>query len=273
MGGANVTIDQTRPKFLLGCGVGENILTDKAYQDYFTSRFRLTSFHNEMKWYFTQPHPYVENYTIPDAMVSFFKKNGIPVRGHTILWASPNMTQYWIKWLPDDRAVLNAAVKHTASVVSRYLGGLIGWDVMNENLHYSFYEEKLGPNASAMFHQIVRAMDPGTPLHLNEYNVLEYPMDLNVIPSKYVERIREIRSFPGNENMVLKIGLQGHFLLKPNVSHVRASFDVLAATGMPIWITELDTKRGPKQVTYYNYIYQLDCCICPTSLTHWSDSG
>ncbi|KAI3445757.1 hypothetical protein Pfo_002422 [Paulownia fortunei] len=244
--GVNITINQIRPHFLLGCSTTETIINNKDYQNWFTPRFTATTFNNEMKWYYTETVPGRENYTVPDAMVSFFKKNRISIRGHTILWASTNMTQLWVKLLPP-REILNAAVRRMGSIVSRYLGDVIAWDVMNENMHNSFYEEKIGPNASAMFYQIAHALDLQTPLFLNEYNTLEFPLDMRVIPSKYVEKIRETRSFPGNEQMVVRIGLQGHFLRRPNISHIRASLDVLGATKMPIWLTELDTKRGPTQ--------------------------
>ncbi|KAL8061923.1 hypothetical protein ABFX02_02G114200 [Erythranthe guttata] len=245
--GAKVTIDQTRPRFHIGGGTTSSIIDNKAYQDYFVKRFTAATFDNEMKWYYTEAHQGLENYTVPDAMVSFFKQNGIAVRGHTILWASVNMNQQWVKALAP-RDVLKAAVRRVGSIVSRYSGDIIGWDVVNENMHNSFYEDRIGrPDASAMFYQIVRALDPQTPLFLNEYNILAHPTDMKVIPSKYVEKIREIRAFPGNEDLVLRIGLQGHFFFKPNVSHIRASLDVLGATNLPIWLTEMDFKRGPTQ--------------------------
>ncbi|KAL0335090.1 UNVERIFIED_CONTAM: Endo-1,4-beta-xylanase 4 [Sesamum radiatum] len=244
--GANIVVNQIRPYFPLGCSTAGTIINHKAYQDWFTSRFTATTFNNEMKWYYTELYPGKENYTVTDAMVSFFKKNRIAIRGHAILWAAGNVTQPWVKILPP-KEILKAAIRRTGSVVSRYLGDVIAWDVMNENLHYSFYEEKIRPNATAMFYQIARALDPQTPLFLNEYNTLEFPLDMAVIPSKYVEKIREIRSFPGNERLKMQIGLQGHFWRKPNVSHMRATLDVLGAINTPIWITELDTKRGPNQ--------------------------
>ncbi|KAL3620954.1 hypothetical protein CASFOL_035866 [Castilleja foliolosa] len=244
--GAKITIDQTRPKFPIGSGSPDTILTNKAYQEYFTARFTAVTLHNELKWYFTESVQDHENYTIADNMVEFFKKHKIGIRGHTILWASTSVTQWWVKQMqPKD--VLKAAVRRVGSVVSRYSGDIIGWDVMNENLHNSFYEEKLGSNASAMVYQIVHAMDPTTPLFLNEYNTIELPTDLAVTPSKYVAKYREMRAFPGNENLSIYFGLQGHFYRKPMVSHIRAVFDILGATGMKIWITELDTRRGPLQ--------------------------
>ncbi|KAK4401856.1 2-carboxy-1,4-naphthoquinone phytyltransferase, chloroplastic [Sesamum angolense] len=242
----NKSIDRIRKRKIREFITAGTIINHKAYQDWFTSRFTATTFNNEMKWYYTELYPGKENYTVTDAMVSFFKKNRIAIRGHAILWAAGNVTQPWVKILPP-KEILKAAVRRMGSVVSRYLGDVIAWDVMNENLHYSFYEEKIRPNATSMFYQIARALDPQTPLFLNEYNTLEFPLDMAVIPSKYVEKIREIRSFPGNERLKMQIGLQGHFWRKPNVSHMRATLDVLGAINTPIWLTELDTKRGPNQ--------------------------
>ncbi|KAL0365171.1 UNVERIFIED_CONTAM: Endo-1,4-beta-xylanase 4 [Sesamum angustifolium] len=160
--GANIVVNQIRPYFSLGCSTAGTIINHKAYQDWFTSRFTATTFNNEMKWYYTELYPGKENYTVTDAMVSFFKKNRIAIRGHAILWAAGNVTQPWVKILPP-KEILKAAIRRTGSVVSRYLGDVIAWDVMNENLHYSFYEEKIRPNATAMFYQIARALDPQTP--------------------------------------------------------------------------------------------------------------
>ncbi|KAK4491968.1 hypothetical protein RD792_002752 [Penstemon davidsonii] len=251
--GAQITINQIRPRFHIGCGSTETIINTKAYQDWFTGRFTATTFDNEMKWYYVEKEQGKENYTIPDAMVSFFEKNGISIRGHTIHWDSYTVIQQWVKNLSlgdtsiPNRETLNVAIKRIRSVVSRYIGKVNGWDVVNENLHNSFFEDKIGPNASAMFYQMTRQLDPNTPLFLNEYNTLEYPTDLKVIPSRFVEKIRETRSYPGNENLNLGIGLQGHFTARPILPYIRSVLDVLGATKIPIWFTELDTKKGPQQ--------------------------
>ncbi|KAL3830902.1 hypothetical protein ACJIZ3_019704 [Penstemon smallii] len=252
---AQITINQIKPRFHIGCGSTETIINTKAYQDWFTPRFTATTFDNEMKWYYIEKERGKENYTIPDAMVSFFEKNGIAIRGHTIHWDSYTVIQQWVKNLSlgdtsiPNRETLNVAVKRIRSVVSRYIGKVNGWDVVNENLHNSFFEDKIGPNASAMFYQLTRQLDPYTPLFLNEYSTLEYATDLKVIPSRFVEKIRETRSYPGNENLNLGIGLQGHFIERPILSYIRSVLDVLGATKIPIWLTELDTKKGPQQAT------------------------
>ncbi|RZB43760.1 hypothetical protein D0Y65_054010 [Glycine soja] len=84
----------------------------------------MTSFTNEMKWYSTE-----ENYTIPDAMMKFTKENGIS--------DNPKQLPEWVKTLSSEKSG-EAAAESMKSVVSRYKGELIAWDVMNENIHFHF---------------------------------------------------------------------------------------------------------------------------------------
>lgn len=109
--------------------------------------------HGKRKW-----ERKVENYTVPDAMISFFGKHGIPIRGHNILWDNPLM---------NSPQLLNAAVHRMGSGLSRYTGKLASWAVINENIHFSFYEDKMRPDASAMFFKIALVLDPGTTMYLN----------------------------------------------------------------------------------------------------------
>ena len=131
--------------------------------------------------------------------------------------------------------------------MSRYKGQLIAWDVVNENLHFSFFESKLGKQASANFYKLAQTADGTVPLFLNEYNTIEDSRDGASTPAKYLQKLREIKAFPGNRNARMGIGLEAHFST-PNLPYMRASIDTLAATGLPIWLTELDVQSGPNQV-------------------------
>ncbi|XP_022867887.1 uncharacterized protein LOC111387548 [Olea europaea var. sylvestris] len=264
--GVNITINQTRPLFLLGCSTAKRILDIKAYQEWFTPRFTAASFNNEMKWYYTEELQNQENYTVLDGMISLLKNHRISIRGHNILWDKPNMNMDWVRNLTR-QGLLAAAVRRMGSLMSRYSGDIFQWDVVNENLHFSYYEDRLGPNASAMFYKIAQALDPQATMFLNEYSTLEKPLDMEAIPSKYVERIRQIRSFPGNENMVIGIGLQSHFILRPNISYIRSSLDVLGATKMPIWLTEFDVIRGPQQNLMIEMDHEQDHPIAETKVS------
>ncbi|KAF3952656.1 hypothetical protein CMV_021811 [Castanea mollissima] len=111
-------------------------------------------------------------------------------------------------------------------------------------VHFSTFEDKLGPNASATFYNAAQRIDGTSTLFLIEYNTIEDSNDPLSTPAKYVEKLKQIQSFPGNNNMLLGIGLEAHFNNPPDIAYVRSSIETLASTGLPIWITELDIARG-----------------------------
>ncbi|KAK1300286.1 hypothetical protein QJS10_CPB13g00522 [Acorus calamus] len=243
---ATVFVKQTRPGFPFGCAIGKSIIDNRAYQSWFASRFKVTVFENEMKWYSTENVPGKEDYSLADAMVAFAKQHGISIRGHNILWDDPKYQLGWVRALPADQ-LRQAVERRITSVVSRYAGQVIGWDVMNENLHFSFFEDHLGWNASALSFQRAHQLDPKTPLFMNDYNTIEEPRDWDSVPAKYLKKLREIQSL--NRGVPISIGLEGHFNV-PNIPYMRASIDILAATGLPIWLTEVDIAKIPNQARY-----------------------
>ncbi|XP_022762139.1 uncharacterized protein LOC111308053 [Durio zibethinus] len=239
--GAVISIKQTASSFPFGCGMNHNILTSTGYQDWFASRFKVTSFTNEMKWYSTDKRQGEENYTIADAMPK------------------------WVKDLPPEE-LQKAATHRLNSVVSRYAGQLIGWDVMNENLHFSFFEDKLGENASSAFYSMAYHLDPKTTLFMNEYNTIEYSNDQASTASKYKKQLEEILSFPGNAGLKAAKGLEGHFSAgQPNLAYMRSSLDILGTMGLPIWLTEVDVGKGPYQLLHsLNELRQTQAQTCTT---------
>ncbi|KAI4295769.1 hypothetical protein L6164_035779 [Bauhinia variegata] len=252
---ASISIKQKRGRFPFGNVINSNIINNTAYQNWFASRFTVTVFQNEMKWYSTESTWGKEDYSVADRMVQFAKQHGIALRGHNVFWDDPKYQPSWVPSLSPDQ--LNSAVeKRMNSVVSRYKGQLIAWDVVNENLHFSFFESKLGQNASAKIYNAVHKIDGQTTLFLNEYNTIEDSRDTSSTPAKYIEKLREIQRFPGNNGMQIGIGLESHFSI-PNLPYMRASIDTLAATGSPIWLTELDVKRQPKQLLQAQYLEQI----------------
>lgn len=246
--GATVSIKQIKSGFPFGCGMNHNILTSTDYQNWFASRFKFTTFTNEMKWYSTEKKQGEENYTIADAMVNFAKQNGISIRGHNIIWDNPIQQPRWVKVL-SRKELRKAAVKRINSMTSRYAGQLIAWDVVNENLHFSFYEDKLGKNASAEFYRRAHQLDPNTTMFLNEYNTIEFAGDKKANAANYKKKIDEIILYPGNEDISLGIGLQGHFHSdQPNIAYMRSTLDILGSIGLPIWLTEICVDNGPNKV-------------------------
>jgi len=198
---------------------------------------------NELKWYSTEPRQGQENYKDADAMVSFCKANNIKIRGHNIVWEDPNYVMQWVKNL-NAQQLQQAVENRVHSVVGRYRGQVIHWDVSNEMLHFSFFEDRLGPNASANIFQLTQQLDPSTPMFMNDYNTIETCYDMAAIPDAYVRKLRDI-SRPG---LIEGIGLESHFS-KPNIPLVRSVLDKLGSTGLRIWLTEVDINNDVDQTT------------------------
>ncbi|KAJ6716481.1 HYDROLYZING O-GLYCOSYL COMPOUNDS putative-RELATED [Salix koriyanagi] len=260
MDSAAVSIKQTRSEFPFGCGMNFHIIDSTDYQNWFASRFKYTTFTNQMKWYSNEPEQGQENYTVADTMVKFAQRNGISIRGHNILWDDPKYQPEWVKNLTSDE-LRKAAEKRVDSVVSRYSGQLIAWDVINENLHFSFFEDKLGKEASSKYFKRAYELDPGTTMFLNEFSTIEYSNDEDVDPISYMKKLDEILSYPGNQGILAGIGLEGHFGVgQPNLAYMRSVLDILSSTGLPIWLTEVDVVKEPNQAEYLEQILREVYC-------------
>ncbi|KAL3641198.1 hypothetical protein CASFOL_016166 [Castilleja foliolosa] len=236
---ATVSVQQTSGKFPFGCAMNKNILTNYKYQNWFLDRFKYATFENELKWYSTEITQGIEDYSVPDAMMKFAIDHNIQIRGHNVLWDDPSHQPDWVTRLsPDD--LQKAVDTRIESVVSRYKNKLIHWDVVNENLHFNFFESNLN-KPSSYFYDKVHKLDHKAKPFLNEYNTIENPSDPDSAPDKYINKVIEMRG-DGYEGS-LGIGLEGHFVAENvNIAYIRASLEALAGLKLSIWITELDIK-------------------------------
>ncbi|BAF26329.1 endo-1,4-beta-xylanase 4 [Oryza sativa Japonica Group] len=252
MANATVIVELLRAGFPFGNALTKEILDLPAYEKWFTSRFTVATFENEMKWYSNEWAQNNEDYRVADAMLKLAQKYNIKIRGHNVFWDDQNSQMKWVTPLNLDQ--LKAAMqKRLKSVVTRYAGKVIHWDVVNENLHFNFFETKLGPNASPMIYNQVGALDKNAILFMNEFNTLEQPGDPNPVPSKYVAKMKQIQSYPGNSALKLGVGLESHFST-PNIPYMRSALDTLAQLKLPMWLTEVDVVKGPNQVKFLEQV-------------------
>lgn len=248
---AKLFINQTKRDFPVGSAIAKTILGNDAYQKWFVERFNVATFENELKWYSTEPQRGSENYKDADDMVSFCKTNNISIRGHNIFWEDPNYTPQWVKNL-DAEQLQEAVESRIRSLVGRYTGQFLSWDVSNEMLHFSFFEDRLGPNASANFFQLAQQLDPSTPMFMNDYNTIENCNDLKAIPDAYLKKLSDI-----SEPLLMEgIGLESHFS-EPNIPFMRSVLDKLGSTGLPIWLTEVDITNTGNQTKQGEYLEQV----------------
>ncbi|BBH09794.1 Glycosyl hydrolase family 10 protein, partial [Prunus dulcis] len=227
--GVTINIEQVSKDFPFGSAIAKTIL------NWFVKRFNAAVFENELKWYATEPEQGKTNYTIADQMLQFVRANQITARGHNIFWEDPKYTPAWVRNLTGNE--LHSAVNsRIESLMSKYREEFIHWDVSNEMLHFDFYEQKLGPNATLHFFETAHKFDPLATLFMNDFNVVETCSDVNSTVDAYISRLRELR-YGGA--LMDGIGLEGHFIV-PNPPLIRAILDKLATLSLPIWLTEVD---------------------------------
>ncbi|XP_044488501.1 endo-1,4-beta-xylanase 5 isoform X2 [Mangifera indica] len=249
---AAINIEQVSRDFPFGSAIASTILGNPPYQKWFVERFNAAVFENELKWYATEPEQGKLNYTLADQMLEFVRANKIITRGHNIFWEDPKYTPAWVCNLTGDNLQL-AVNSHIQSLMSRYREEFIHWDVSNEMLHFDFYEQNLGPNATLHFYETAHQADPLATLFMNEFNVVETCSDVNSTVDTYISRLEELRRCRVSMN---GIGLESHFTI-PNLPLMRAILDKLATLELPIWLTEVDISRTLDKQTQAIYLEQV----------------
>ncbi|RXH87623.1 hypothetical protein DVH24_034523 [Malus domestica] len=250
--GLEIDIEQVSKDFPFGSAIAKTILGNLPYQDWFAKRFNAAVFENELKWYATEPEQGKTNYTIADQMLQFVRANQVIARGHNIFWEDPKYTPQWVRNLTgsDLQSAVNSRIQ---SLMSKYREEFVHWDVSNEMLHFDFYEQKLGPNATLHFFETAHKSDPLATLFMNDFNVVETCSDVNSTVDSYISRLRELRH---GGALMDGIGLEGHFTV-PNLPLMRAILDKLATLGLPIWLTEVDISSTLDKETQAIYLEQV----------------
>lgn len=175
------------------------------------------------------------------------KENGLPFRFHVLVWG--NQQPRWIEDLPpaEQLAALEARM---ASIAARY-PDIDYLEVVNEPLHdpprkrdaddrgAGDYIDALGAEGETGWDWVLTSFRmakrhfPDTPLMLNEYSVT----NSEASTTRYLEIVALLQA----EGLIDVIGVQGHsFSTTVPEGITRANLDRLAATGLPIQVTEMD---------------------------------
>lgn len=174
-----------------------------------------------------------------DNIYNFAKRNGFPYRHHTLVWG--NQEPGFIAGL-DSASQYREVVNWISSVGQRY-PEIDFCDVVNEPLHAPpSYTRALGGDGATGWDWVIKAFElarqylsPNTKLHLNEYSVIN---DGNA-NARYIQIINLLK----DRGLIDGIGVQGHnFEVNGGASMttLHNNLSNLAATGLPIYITEFD---------------------------------
>ncbi|XP_022768583.1 uncharacterized protein LOC111312516 isoform X2 [Durio zibethinus] len=240
--GTSVKVVQTQNSFPIGSCINRTNIDNEDFVDFFVKNFNWAVFGNELKWYWTEPQQGNFNYKDADAMLALCQNHKIETRGHCIFWEVQDTVQQWIQAL-NKNDLMMAVQNHLTGLLTRYKGKFIHYDVNNEMLHGSFYQDRLGKDIRATMFKTANQLDPSATLFVNDYHV-EDGCDTRSCPEKYIEHILDLQE---QGAPVGGIGIQGH-IDNPVGPVVCSALDKLGILGLPIWFTELDVSSVNEHV-------------------------
>ncbi|KAG1348119.1 putative endo-1,4-beta-xylanase 1 [Cocos nucifera] len=239
---ASVKVKQTQNSFPFGSCISRLNIDNEDYVNFFVKNFNWAVFGNELKWYWTEPQQGNFNYTDADELLDFCKKNGVEARGHCIFWEVDGAVQSWVQSL--NKNDLSTAVQNRLNgLLTRYKGKFRHYDVNNEMLHGSFYQDRLGKDIRAYMFKTANQVDPSATLFVNDYHV-EDGTDTRASPEMYIEQILGLQD---QGAPVGGIGTQGH-IDNPVGPIVCSALDKLGTLGLPVWFTELDVSSDNEYI-------------------------
>ncbi|GAB2293717.1 Glycoside hydrolase, 10 [Dionaea muscipula] len=240
--GCPVKVRQISNSFPIGSCINRTNIDNEDFVAFFTKNFNWAVFGNELKWYWTEAQQGNLNYQDADDMLDLCEKNNIDVRGHCIFWEVEDSVQSWVRAL-SDKDLMTAVQNRLTSLLTRYKGKFIHYDVNNEMLHGSFYQDRLGKDIRAEMFKKAHQLDPSATLFVNDYHV-EDGCDTRSSPEKYIEQVLDLQE---QGAPVGGIGIQGH-IDSPVGAVVYSALDKLGILGHPIWFTELDVSSANEYI-------------------------
>jgi endo-1,4-beta-xylanase len=212
----------------------------------FTAYWNQVTPENGGKWGSVESTRDVMNWSDLDKAYDVAKSNGFPFKLHTLVWG--NQQPAWIESLTPDEQL--AQITQWFDAVAARYPHIDFIDVVNEPLHDppnkpgsgggNYISALGGPGRTGWdwvlnSFRMARARFPNAKLLINEYDVTNDRAAMQ----RYVKIVRLLQA----ENLIDGVGVQAHAFTTragtPMSVHA-ANLDLLASTGLPIYVSELD---------------------------------
>lgn len=213
-----------------------NIIADQV-PDNFNVYWNQVTSENAGKWESVERQRNVMTWAAHDRAYNHAKTNGFKFKYHTLVWGSQEPT--WLGSLTQTQQKTELE-EFMQAVANRY-PDIDYIDVVNEALHApSSIRQALGGDGVTGWDWVVwsfrkaREYFPNAKLHINDYGIISDPPKAQ----RYVEIVNILKQ----ENLIDGIGIQCHeFNMNTvTVNTMRNVLGILAATGLPIHVSELD---------------------------------
>lgn len=231
-------------KFLIGTAVNTRQASgqDKAGVRVIQEQFNAIVAENCMKSQEMHPEENRYNFTQADEFVAFGEKNGMVITGHTLIWHS--QLSLWFCVDGEGKNVSPEVLKkrmkdHITTIVKRYKGRIIGWDVVNEAIEddgsyrKSKFYEILGEEYIPLAFQYAHEADPNAELYYNDFSMAN--------PGKRAGVVKLVKALKKRGIRIDAVGMQGHIGMDyPQVGEFEKSMLAFAEAGVKVMVTELD---------------------------------
>lgn len=259
--------DAYAPFFPIGCALSDKVTSSYEYAELAKQQFNSMTAENSMKPENGMdasrgrnlPDKYVDH--IPTKFnaafkrpLEFAKENGIPVRGHTLLWHNQTPEGiFYVNYdkdtgeLCDRELMLKRLENYIKDVMEwtneNYPGLIYAWDVVNEaiddagGIRKSLWYQTIGEDYIEKAFEYARKYAPeGTKLFYNDYNTYQQRKRSDII--KALKPVVEAGNIDG-------VGMQSHVgtYVTPSsfADTIKMFHDEL---GLEVQITELDVECG-----------------------------
>lgn len=235
-------------------GIGDDDFGKTVYNN-----FNLVVAENAMKMNATEPGNNQFNFSQGDNIVTWAKKHGLKVRGHTLCWHS--QIPSWMgnsdsgdnpnKWTK--KQLLDILKNHVMTVAAHYAGDVIEWDVVNECLQDGQSGSGYTLRSNSLWYSVIgeefidsafvwaRRADPNAKLYLNDYSVGMWNSEGGKTKAMYnlAKRLKD-SGIP-----IDGVGFQTHTSVSGfNPAEVEISIQKFREIGLNVIITEMDMPGG-----------------------------
>ena len=237
--GARISLKQTRLAFGLGAAHSAKLYHSRffeeelpTFQKHFQRLFNKAVLPNSLKW---KQYPRLGKKAVMPAY-QWLTQNGIPVRGHCIIWPGWNYLPRHVREFEDDPDTLRRLCRERIdTLLADWSGKLAEWDVVNEVYMQDDLLNICGPEVLVEWFTQVRSLDPRARCYYNDANVLA-----NHQPGHADHFFATIKWLLEQDAPIDGIGFQSHIhaLVPPEVVYRR--IERFAELGPDIKITEFD---------------------------------
>ncbi len=235
------SLKQVAP-FAIGVAIQASHAENQDRVNSITHAFDNITAEYQMKQNITNPIKGQFAWNESDRIVNFATDNGMKVHGHALVWYQS--TPGWVQsFTGSDQEFEDEVRSYINSVMSRYAGKSVTWDVVNEafedggtgRMREFVFRDKMGDDYIAKLFQMAHEADPSALLFYNDYG-------MTYDSAKRRGMLDMLEDFVDRGVPIHGVGLQMHLTNNTSNQQISDLINQVAATGLKVHLSEIDIR-------------------------------